>query len=325
MRAKRRRRRERFTFFISLAVIAAAVATTLYVARNRPMPFDFSLQSATAPAAKPFDHFDFSNYWLATHGQPSLGIHGQAAYLVDLDARQVLWQRDAESSRAPASLTKLVTAMVAVDDAGSLERVVEVVPAATEVTPSVMGLTAGEKLTVRELMYGLFLDSGNDAAEALASGIVPRDRFIRQMNQKAKSIGLTASHFVTPSGLDAQGHGMSAHDLVHAAAYLDTYYPDLAAIAATKEITIAATPTHKTFHPYNLNRLLWTYPGATGLKTGLTDSAGGCMLATATRDGRHLIAVVLNATLHSTDDARILLDYGFSVHPKRALGPFAAA
>ena len=324
MRAKRRRRRERLTFFVSLAVIAAAVATTLYVARNRPTPFDFSLQSATtAPAAKPFDHFDFSNYWLATHGQPSLAIHGQAAYLVDLDSRQVLWQRDAESSRAPASLTKLVTAMVAVDDAGSLDRVVEVVPAATQVVPSVMGLTAGERLTVRELMYGMFLDSGNDAAEALASGIVPRDRFIRQMNQKAKSIGLTASHFVTPSGLDAQGHGMSAHDLVHAAAYLDTYYPDLAAIAATKEITIAATPTHKAFHPYNLNRLLWTYPGATGLKTGLTDSAGGCMLATATRDGRHLIAVVLNATLHSTDDARILLDYGFSVHPKRALGPFA--
>ena len=325
MRAKRRRRRERLTFFISVGVIAAAVATTVYVAHNRVSPFDFSLQSAKAPAAKSFDHFDFSNYWLATHGQPSLAIHGQAAYLVDLDARQVLWQRDAESSRAPASLTKLMTAMVAVDDAGSLDRVVEVAPETTRVVPSVMGLTAGEKLTVRELMYGLFLDSGNDAAETLASGIVPRDRFIRQMNQKAKSIGLTASHFVTPTGLDSPGHGMSAHDLAHTAAYIDTYYPDLAGIAATKEIVLAATSTHKAFHPYNLNRLLWSYPGATGLKTGLTDGAGGCMLATATRDGRHLIAVVLNATLHSTDDARILLDYGFSVYPKRSLGPFAAS
>ena len=304
-------------------MIAAAIATTVYVARTRPTPFDFSLQSAKAPAARAFDHFDFSNYWLATHGQPSLAIHGQAAYLVDLDARQVLWQRDAESSRAPASLTKLITAMVAVDDAGSLDRVVEVTAEATRVSPSVMGLSAGERVSVRELMYGLLLDSGNDAAEALATGMVPRDRFIRQMNQKAKSIGLTASHFVTPSGLDAPGHGMSAHDLAHTAAYLDTYYPDLAAIAATKEINIAATASHKAFHPYNLNRLLWSYPGATGLKTGLTDSAGGCMLATATRAGRHLIAVVLNATLHSTDDARVLLDYGFSVHPRRSLGPFA--
>jgi D-alanyl-D-alanine carboxypeptidase len=303
----------------------AAIVTTVFVARMRTTPFEFSLQGSTAPAAKQFDHFDFSNYWLATHGQPNLPIHGQAAYLVDLDARQVLWQRDAESARAPASLTKLMTAMVAVDDAGSLDRMVEVTKQATQVIPSVMGLTAGEKLTVRELIEGALLDSGNDAAEALATGIVPRDRFIRQMNQKAKSIGLTASHFVTPSGLDADGHVMSAHDLAHTAAYLGTYYPQLAAIAATKDISIPATTTHKAFHPHNLNRLIGTYPGATGLKTGLTENAGGCMLATATRDGRHLIAVVLNATLRSTDDATLLLNYGFSVHPKRSLGPFAAS
>ena len=308
-----------------MAVIAAAVLTTVYVARTRTTPFQFNLQRATAPQPKAFDHFDFSGYWLALHGQPNLPIHGQAAYLLDLDTRQVLWQRDAETPRAPASLTKLVTAMVAMDDAGSLDRSVEVVKEATQVVPSVMGLTAGERVTVRELLYGLFLDSGNDAAEALAWGIVPRDRFIRQMNQKAKSIGLTASHFVTPSGLDAPGHGMSAHDLAHTAAYMDAYYPQLAEIAATKDIAITATDTHKAFHPHNLNRLLWSYAGATGLKTGLTDNAGGCMLATATRGGRHLIAVVLHATLHSTEDAALLLDYGFSVHPSRAFGPFAAA
>ena len=295
------------------------------MAHNRTSPFDFNLQSATAPAAKTYDRFDFSTYWLATHGQPNLPIHGLAAYLVDLDSRQVLWQRDPETSRAPASLTKLITAMVALDDAGSLDRVVEVTKAATQVVPSVMGLTAGEEVTVRELVQGMLLDSGNDAAEALASGIVPRDRFIRQMNQKAKSIGLTASHFVTPSGLDAPGHGMSAHDLAHTAAYFDAYYPQLAAIAATRDVVIAATATHKAFYPHNMNRLLWTYPGVTGLKTGLTDNAGGCMLATATRGGRHLIAVVLNATGHSTDDAAALLDYGFNVHPTRSFGPFGSA
>ena len=322
MRAQRRRRRERITFLVSLAVIVAAVVTTVYVARNRTTPFQFSLQRAQAPAAKPFDHFDFSTYWLATHGQPDLPIRGQAAYLVDVDARQVLWEHDPETSRAPASLTKLITAMVAVDDAGSLDHTIQVTDQVTQVVPSVMGLTPGERLTVREVLYGLFLDSGNDAAEALATGLVPRDRFIRQMNQKAASIGLTASHFVNPSGLDAPGHGMSAHDLAHAAAYLDAYYPDLAAIAETKDMAIVATATHKAFYPHNLNRLLWTYPGATGLKTGLTDNAGGCMLATATRNGRHLIAVVLNDTGRSTPDATVLLDYGFSVHPSRAFGPF---
>ena len=131
---------------------------------------------------------------------------------------------------------------------------------------------------------------------------------------------MTASHFVNPSGLDAPGHGMSAHDLAHAAAYLDRYYPDVAAIAAIKDVAIPATALHKAFHPHNLNRLLWTYPGATGLKTGLTGDAGGCMLATATRDGRHLIAVVLNATYHSTEDATVLLNYGFSVHPETGFG-----
>jgi D-alanyl-D-alanine carboxypeptidase (penicillin-binding protein 5/6) len=305
-----------------VGLIAAGVLTTGFIAKGRT-PVKFTLENATTPAAAPFDHFNFSNYWLATHPQPNLPIHGQAAYLVDLDTRMVMWERDPETTRAPASLTKLITAMVAVDDAGSLDRVVTVTPQATQVVPSVMGLSAGERLTVRELLDGLFLDSGNDAAEALAQGIVPRDRFIRQMNEKAKSIGLTGSHFVNPSGLDAPGHGMTAHDLVHTAAYLDLYYPELAAIAATKDIAIPATADHKAYYPHNLNGLLFSYPGATGLKTGLTDNAGGCMLGTATRDGRHLIVVVLNATLHSTADAELLLNYGFSVRTDASFGPFA--
>jgi D-alanyl-D-alanine carboxypeptidase (penicillin-binding protein 5/6) len=298
--------------------------TSSFVGARRPSAaFDASQVAAPTPAD--FDQFDFSNLWLAGNPQPYLPIHGEAAYLVDLDTRLVLWQRDPETSRAPASLTKLITAMVAVDDSTSLDQVVQVTKAATLITPSVMGLSPGERLTVRQLLDGLFLDSGNDAAEALSQGIVPRERFIRQMNQKALSIGLTASHFVNPSGLDAAGHGMSAHDLAHVAAYLDKYYPELASIAATREISIAATSTHKAFYPHNLNGLLWTYPGATGLKTGLTDNAGGCMVATVTRGGRHLVAVVLNATGFSASDATVLLNYGFSVHPKLPLWPVPIA
>jgi len=302
-----------------------ALSTTAFVALDRHVLTPPQAQPAAAPAPATFDHFDFSTYWLGIHGQPALPLHAQAAYLVDVDSRQVLWQLDPETMRAPASLTKLVTAMVAVDDAGSLDRMVTVTDQVNTVIPTLMGLTPGEQLTVRDLLGGLLLDSGNDAAEALASGIVPRDRFIRQMNQKAKSIGLTASHFVNPSGLDADGHGMSAHDLAHVAAYLDKYYPEVAAIAAQRAINIPATATHKAYYAQTLNWLLGTYPGATGLKTGLTDNAGGCMLATATRDGRHLIAVVLNATNHSAQDAEVLLDYGFSVHPDASFGPWSTA
>jgi serine-type D-Ala-D-Ala carboxypeptidase (penicillin-binding protein 5/6) len=308
----------------------AGGVTSGFVLATRPDGVIFAAQRtsidaaahATSPAPANFDHFLFSNLWLAINPQPSLPIRGKAAYLVDLDTRQVMWVRDPETARAPASLTKLVTAMVAVDDAGSLERTVVVAKEATQVSPSLMGISAGERLTVRELIEGLFLDSGNDAAEALARGIVPRDRFIRQMNQKAKSIGLVASHFVTPSGLDAPGHVMSAHDLAHVAAYLDQYYPALAAIAGTKAIAIPGTADHKAFYPHNLNPLLWSYPGATGLKTGLTDDAGGCIVATATRGGRHLIAVVMNATGHSAADATVLLDYGFSIVPRLPMPPW---
>ena len=299
----------------------AVVVTSGFMSVKHHAPIRFTLERSVAPAPKSFDHFTFSNFWLATHPQPVLPVRAQAAYLVDLDTRTVLWERDPETMRAPASLTKLMTAMVAVDDAGSLDRVVEVTKEATQVIPTVMGVSPGERLTVRQLLAGMLLDSGNDAAEALAQGIVPRDRFIRQMNQKAKSIGLTASHFVNPNGLDAPGHAMSAHDLAHTAAYLDRYYPEVAAIAGTKDIVIPATSEHKAFYPHNLNRLLSTYPGATGLKPGFTGDAGGCMLATATRDGRHLVVVVLNDTGRSTEEAALLLNYGFSVHADAWFGP----
>jgi D-alanyl-D-alanine carboxypeptidase (penicillin-binding protein 5/6) len=324
MRGRRRRHRDRIAFaLIGVVAVVALVAGLLSaLGRHSPLAVAFHPSAATAPQPASYDHFDFSMLWLAVHHQPNLNIPAQAAYLVDVDARTVLWMKDPDTARAPASLTKLMTATVAADDAGSLDKVVTVPKEATQIEPSLMGLTAGERLTVRDLLYGLFLDSGNDAAEALAQGLVPRDRFVRQMNQKAKSIGLTASHFVNPSGLDAPGHGMSAHDLAHAAAYLDQYYPALAAIAGTKDVYIPATAEHKAFNPHNVNAFLWSYPGATGLKTGLTDNAGGCIVATATRGGRHLIAVVLNATRHSADDAAVMLNYGFSLDPRLPLPPW---
>src|SRR5882762_3382449 len=121
------------------------------IAKGRT-PVHFTLQGATAQTPAKVEAFTFSNYWLATHPQPDLPIHGQAAYLVDLDTRMVMWARDPETMRAPASLTKLITAMVAVDDAGSLDRVVVVTKESTQVVPSVMGLSPGEKLTLQQLI-----------------------------------------------------------------------------------------------------------------------------------------------------------------------------
>lgn len=274
-----------------------------------------------------------STSWLSAHPGADLGIHGRADILMDVDAGQVLWQRDAHASRAPASLTKLVTAMVA-SDLAPLDRSVKVT-AATDVdairkvepTSTVMGLTAGETLTVRELLYGLFLRSGNDAAETLGGGIVPRDRFVRQMNEKAESLRMTDSHFTTPVGLDDPAMRTTAYDLAIAAATITTRYPALLAISGTPSMHLAETPTHKAFDMTNYNKLVlpgsqYAYQGATGMKTAFTDDAGPCMVATARRGDRRLVVVVMNSDNFFADAVK-LLDYGFAQDLKPTPKPAA--
>lgn len=246
-----------------------------------------------------------------------MALHARSVVLLDLDSRQVLWQRDPYAPRAPASLAKMVTAMVAVDLAPLDGQVV--VPAealkVAEIEPNstMMGLTPGEELSLRELMYGLFLTSGNDAAETMAQVLVPRQRFVELMNQKAAALGMEDSHFTNPTGLDEPGIRTTAYDLAIATAELLGRYPELAAIASALEQTIPPTPTHGAFHLFNLVRLLRTFPGATGLKSGFTDEAGHCLVATAARGERRLAAILLGSDLSLTDETARLLDYGFGL------------
>jgi serine-type D-Ala-D-Ala carboxypeptidase (penicillin-binding protein 5/6) len=254
-----------------------------------------------------------SSSWLRTHPIAEIPrITGRAAIVIDLSAGQVLYQQAASSRYAEASLTKMVTAMVAVDLA-PLDTIITVPEAATRVEPNHMGISAGERLTLRELLDGLLLDSGNDAAEAIAVGIVPRPSFIDFMNQKASALHLRGTHFSNPSGLDEPDHHSTAADLGVISATLLTAYPDLRAIVATRQLSIPATADHKAFTPTNIDRLLSTYSGAIGIKPGYTGAAGYCLAAAATRGGRTIIAIVLGSTKHFTD-AATLLDFGFR-HP----------
>jgi serine-type D-Ala-D-Ala carboxypeptidase (penicillin-binding protein 5/6) len=284
----------------------------------RATPVQAAPPAPAAPPAVPL----YATDWLSAHPGPDLGLHGQAVVLLDVDRHEVRWQRDPSTPRAPASLTKIVTAMVAADLApldqkitvsanSDMRAVQRVEPAST-----VMGLTAGEVLTERELMYGLFMRSGNDAAETLAGGIVDRDRFMALMNQKAVDLGMKSSHFTSPVGLDDPGMRSSAYDLAVAGATIVNRYPDLLAISGTPQVSIPQTATHKPYAMENYNKLLlpgpFAYPGATGMKTAFTDDAGPCMVATASRGGRRLVAVVL----HSNDffgDATKVLNYGFAL------------
>jgi D-alanyl-D-alanine carboxypeptidase (penicillin-binding protein 5/6) len=251
--------------------------------------------------------------WLRSHPIAEIPqIKGRAAIVVDLTAGQIIYQQGQTTRYAEASLTKMMTAMVAADLA-PLDTVIQVSSQATLVEPNHMGISSGEKLTLRELLVGMLLDSGNDAAEAVAMGIVDRARFIDFMNQKAAALHLRASHFTNPSGLDDADHYSSAYDLAVVGATLLADYPDLRAIVGSKQVSIYATPQHKAFNPINIDRLLWTYPGAIGIKPGYTGAGGYCLAAAATRNGRTILVVVLGSTQHFTD-AATLLDFGFR-HP----------
>src|SRR6266850_396868 len=236
-------------------------------------------------------------------------IKARSAILLDVDNGAVLFQLDAHGRHAPASLLKVATALVALDHL-RLDQVVTV-PASINQIPwdsTRMGLRAGERLTVRELLYGLFLNSGNDAAITLSEAAMPRSAFIALMNARAVALGMTDTHFVNPIGLDDPAHYASAADLAKASAELMRRFPDVAAMAATPSLTLPATATHHAFALYNLNELVRKYRGATGLKTGWTGHAGGCLIATATRDGRHMMVVLL-ASVRPFDEAAALLDY----------------
>jgi serine-type D-Ala-D-Ala carboxypeptidase (penicillin-binding protein 5/6) len=255
----------------------------------------------------------YRHTWLDGHPSPPLPIQARSAVLVDLGSRQQLWARSATDSLPPASLTKLMTVAVALRHA-RLDTPVTVPQAATQLEGDamVMGLSAGEVLTVRELLYGVFMESANDAAEALAQGVEPRPTFLADMNRLAAAWGLGASHFSNPTGLDDPGLRSSAYDLAVIAGHLLDDHQELLAISGAKEMTLPATATHKSYQLGTvIGLVLHDYPGANGLKTGFTDDAGFCISGTATRGSRHLLAVVLNSPT-DVDDAKRLLDYGFS-------------
>ena len=177
--------------------------------------------------------------------------------------------------------------------------------------PSRLGLVAGRTLTLRELLYGALLKSGNDAALAIGDGIVPFDRFIGLMNRKSAYLHLKDTRWSTPNGLTDSANYTSSYDLAVLSAYVVRNYPDLAAIAGTRDTVIPATATHPAFYPHNVNHFLDVYQGATGLKTGFTDDAGGCLIATASRGGRHLLLVLMGSDIMFGDGVR-LMDQGFA-------------
>ena len=218
-------------------------------------------------------------------------------------ASAVISEATSDAAPATAETPAASSRDTTTEQCNVLDRV-QIMPEAVGIEGSSMYLQAGEVLTVQELLYGLMLQSGNDAAVALAiycGGTV--EGFAQLMNDEARRIGLTGTHFENPNGLDHENHYSTARDLAKLTAYA-MENEIFAKTVSTKSIQVGGRSLT------NHNKLLWRYEGADGVKTGYTKAAGRILVSSATRDGRQLIAVTINAPDDWNDHAR-LLDYGF--------------
>lgn len=257
------------------------------------------------------------------------GVQARTWIIMDADTGEVLDGVDPHQQTAMASLTKVMTALIAIER-GDLEQRVRIVESDL-VGEASAGLRADEEVSLRTLLYGLLLRSGNDAAMAIARAVggspqaddpAARTRFIEWMNARAAELGLTATHFTNPHGLDASGHTSSVADL----AILTR-----AAIASPAFVAIFGAPDYRgDGHSYEHgNQLPKRYPGVIGGKTGWTRHAGLCLIEVAERDGRRLIVVLIGSTFERWyDDAIDLFNYGWSLPspgttPERAAAVFA--
>ncbi|WP_294157006.1 D-alanyl-D-alanine carboxypeptidase family protein [uncultured Selenomonas sp.] len=240
-------------------------------------------------------------------------ITADAAIVVDRATGAVLYEKNADKREYPASMTKMMTCLLAIES-GRMDSIVQVSPEAADVECTRM--EPGDQVVMRDLTKQMMLISDNGAAtavgESLGQGDI--DYFAERMNRRAQSLGMASTHFVNANGMPDSDHYTTARDmskLATAAFENDTFR----SIVGTKEAYVYyVRPTGRVEHCVNTDELLWSYRGIIGGKTGWTNAARGCLTVAADRDGRELVAVVM----HSNDDetrfqeAAKLLDYGFS-------------
>ena len=253
--------------------------------------------------------------WAAPEQLPAVDLVSSSAVLMEKETGQLLYEKEAHQRMEPASVTKIMTLLLIMEalDAGRIRREdpVTISSTAAGMGCSQVYLEEGEQMSAGELIKCITVVSGNDAAVAMAEHLAGSETaFVAQMNQRAQELGMADTTFINCTGLPAQGHLTSAHDIALMARELILKHPGI------REYTTIWMDSIRDgeFGLTNTNRLIRFYNGATGLKTGYTDTAQYCMAATAERDGMELIAVVMKAPTSPQrfDDAKALLDQGFA-------------
>lgn len=246
----------------------------------------------------------------ANANQPT--ITGEAAILMDAHTGQILYQKNIHQQMHPASTTKMLTALIALQE-GELDELVTVGAGTNTIEGSTLWLQQGEQLTLEDLLYALMLKSANDAAVVIAQHLAGSvDNFCQLMNAAARQWGAKSSNFVNPHGLTDEAHYTTAYDLAMIARQA-VQNKKLVEISSTENKTIDRGNPDDFKFLINHNRLLWKYDGAIGIKTGYTSAAQQCLVAAARRDNRELITVVLKSQGQDIwQDTTALLDYGFN-------------
>lgn len=241
-------------------------------------------------------------------GEPN--IPARAAFLLDTSTGEALYEKNADEELPMASTTKIMTAIVVLENA-SLEEHVVISERASATGESSAWLEKGEVLTVDQLLHALMVQSANDSATALAEHVAGSvESFVEMMNRKCEELGAAHTHFANPHGLDERGHYTTARDLALIASYAMKNH-------VFRELVVSdGYQIPWPGHPYprvleNRNKFLKLYPYANGIKTGYTDRAGKCLVASASRDGRELISVILNGGDSYWDQTIMLMNYGF--------------
>lgn len=252
-----------------------------------------------------------------TGAQAQIGASAKAAVLINADTRRVIYSQNQNERLPMASTTKIMTALLLCENA-DLEQTITVTKQMVAVEGSSMGLLAGDTVSYHELLYGLLLASGNDAANTVAISLCGSvSAFADKMNEKAQRLGLKDTRFVTPSGLDAEGHYTTAYDLACLAAYALQNEDFLAACSSQNATLNYGNPPYRRTIK-NHNKLLGSYDGVIGVKTGFTKKSGRCLVSAARRDGKTVVAVTLNDP-DDWQDHKALLDFGLSQLECKAL------
>ena len=244
-----------------------------------------------------------------TATETQLQIAGKAGLVINNKTGSVLFELNSSEKRPIASLVKIMTALVALEHKSLEDRIV-ISEKAASIGENAMGISAGETYSLRELLYGMLLNSGNDAATAIAEGVAgDLETFVKWMNMRATELGLTESYFADSCGLNDTSYS-TPRDLALLTHYA-LKYDEFKNMVSTVEKEYPYSDEHKYIYLSNQTNLLTTYPGVKGVKTGYTEEAGLCLVTYATDDGEEVVGVVLNS-IDRKGDMVLMLDTAFS-------------